>query len=274
MAESEGFEPPVAFRLRLISSQVHSTGLCQLSVAMQAVTYVSLTLASLWVQTSGGAACGCDCGGRRGRDLLFSSGCRLRKQNERNLIEGDGDRSPEGRGVAEPGGGYFGDAELGFLKLLLHQAQQGGVRSYFATQKDQARVEDQGQVDDDVGDDDGSLLNDLAGACIAGVSEIQNPQRGHLVFVRFCLTIALGKFLIPASENSFAGEHSFKFAEFMQCRVPARDIGKPQVGDLACGPLGAMMDASAKDNAGADIGADIDGDEGLLKLRRAAKALS
>ena len=31
MAESEGFEPPVAFRLRLISSQVHSTGLCQLS---------------------------------------------------------------------------------------------------------------------------------------------------------------------------------------------------------------------------------------------------
>lgn len=32
MAESEGFEPPVAFRLRLISSQVHSTGLCHLSV--------------------------------------------------------------------------------------------------------------------------------------------------------------------------------------------------------------------------------------------------
>ena len=32
MAEREGFEPPVAFRLRLISSQVHSTGLCHLSV--------------------------------------------------------------------------------------------------------------------------------------------------------------------------------------------------------------------------------------------------
>jgi hypothetical protein len=31
MAESEGFEPPVPFRVRLISSQVHSTGLCQLS---------------------------------------------------------------------------------------------------------------------------------------------------------------------------------------------------------------------------------------------------
>ena len=31
MAEREGFEPPVAFRLRLISSQVHSTGLCHLS---------------------------------------------------------------------------------------------------------------------------------------------------------------------------------------------------------------------------------------------------
>jgi hypothetical protein len=36
MAESEGFEPPVPFRVRLISSQVHSTGLCQLSVVLQA----------------------------------------------------------------------------------------------------------------------------------------------------------------------------------------------------------------------------------------------
>ncbi|MCU1251560.1 MAG: hypothetical protein JWQ49_4589 [Edaphobacter sp.] len=31
MAESEGFEPPIDLRLCLISSQVHSTGLCQLS---------------------------------------------------------------------------------------------------------------------------------------------------------------------------------------------------------------------------------------------------
>ncbi len=31
MAESEGFEPPIGLLLCLISSQVHSTGLCQLS---------------------------------------------------------------------------------------------------------------------------------------------------------------------------------------------------------------------------------------------------
>ena len=31
LAEREGFEPPVPLRVRLISSQVHSTGLCQLS---------------------------------------------------------------------------------------------------------------------------------------------------------------------------------------------------------------------------------------------------
>jgi hypothetical protein len=31
LAEREGFEPPIAFRLCLISSQVHSTGLCHLS---------------------------------------------------------------------------------------------------------------------------------------------------------------------------------------------------------------------------------------------------
>jgi hypothetical protein len=31
VAEREGFEPPVPLRVRLISSQVHSTGLCHLS---------------------------------------------------------------------------------------------------------------------------------------------------------------------------------------------------------------------------------------------------
>ena len=31
MAEREGFEPPVPVKVRLISSQVHSTGLCHLS---------------------------------------------------------------------------------------------------------------------------------------------------------------------------------------------------------------------------------------------------
>ena len=34
MAESEGFEPPIALRLWLISSQLHSTGLCQLSASV------------------------------------------------------------------------------------------------------------------------------------------------------------------------------------------------------------------------------------------------
>jgi hypothetical protein len=34
LAEREGFEPPIAFRLCLISSQVHSTGLCHLSASI------------------------------------------------------------------------------------------------------------------------------------------------------------------------------------------------------------------------------------------------
>jgi hypothetical protein len=34
MAEREGFEPPVPLRVRLISSQVHSTGLCHLSALL------------------------------------------------------------------------------------------------------------------------------------------------------------------------------------------------------------------------------------------------
>jgi hypothetical protein len=39
LAEREGFEPPIALRLCLISSQVHSTGLCHLS-ALFTTTYV------------------------------------------------------------------------------------------------------------------------------------------------------------------------------------------------------------------------------------------
>ena len=39
MAEREGFEPPVPLRVRLISSQVHSTGLCHLS-ALFTTSYV------------------------------------------------------------------------------------------------------------------------------------------------------------------------------------------------------------------------------------------
>jgi hypothetical protein len=49
MAESEGFEPPVPFRVRLISSQVHSTGLCQLSVYYQPLTAYLLGHMAWWL---------------------------------------------------------------------------------------------------------------------------------------------------------------------------------------------------------------------------------
>ncbi len=38
MAEREGFEPPIELPLCLISSQVHSTGLCHLSAVMVTIT--------------------------------------------------------------------------------------------------------------------------------------------------------------------------------------------------------------------------------------------
>ena len=43
MAEREGFEPPIALRLCLISSQVHSTGLCHLSAVNVILRMVRLT---------------------------------------------------------------------------------------------------------------------------------------------------------------------------------------------------------------------------------------
>jgi hypothetical protein len=44
MAEREGFEPPIALRLCLISSQVHSTGLCHLSAVWRLALPLTLCL--------------------------------------------------------------------------------------------------------------------------------------------------------------------------------------------------------------------------------------
>src|ERR1700733_12391919 len=51
MAEREGFEPPIDLRLCLISSQVHSTGLCHLSAIPTILTDNVALLGSpqLWV---------------------------------------------------------------------------------------------------------------------------------------------------------------------------------------------------------------------------------
>ena len=46
MAEREGFEPPIALRLCLISSQVHSTGLCHLSALFTAINRMFQAMAS------------------------------------------------------------------------------------------------------------------------------------------------------------------------------------------------------------------------------------
>jgi hypothetical protein len=53
MAEREGFEPPIPVKVCLISSQVHSTGLCHLSVVnlgLQSPALVSLVVNKLQLQ--------------------------------------------------------------------------------------------------------------------------------------------------------------------------------------------------------------------------------
>ncbi len=53
LAESEGFEPPIALRRCLISSQVHSTGLCQLSVLSESIESCAPWLCVAFMQRSG-----------------------------------------------------------------------------------------------------------------------------------------------------------------------------------------------------------------------------
>ena len=52
LAEREGFEPPIAFRLWLISSQLHSTGLCHLSVRFTRLTLFNVSSGIFSCQSS------------------------------------------------------------------------------------------------------------------------------------------------------------------------------------------------------------------------------
>ena len=60
MAEREGFEPPIPVKVCLISSQVHSTGLCHLSLVnfgLQSPALVSLVVNKLRLQRDGRICC-------------------------------------------------------------------------------------------------------------------------------------------------------------------------------------------------------------------------
>ena len=47
MAEREGFEPPIPVKVCLISSQVHSTGLCHLSIFIFAYEPISALISGV-----------------------------------------------------------------------------------------------------------------------------------------------------------------------------------------------------------------------------------
>jgi hypothetical protein len=68
MAEREGFEPPVPLRVRLISSQVHSTGLCHLSA-------FGLNDVAIWDGASGNRVLELRCGGRNAGPFTRISYC-------------------------------------------------------------------------------------------------------------------------------------------------------------------------------------------------------
>jgi hypothetical protein len=57
MAEREGFEPPVPVKVRLISSQVHSTGLCHLSAGVRLISSLLVALRPRNRMTSETARC-------------------------------------------------------------------------------------------------------------------------------------------------------------------------------------------------------------------------
>lgn len=56
--------------------------------------------------------------------------------------------------------------------------------------------------------------------------------------------------------------------------MPARYIRQAKITNLSCGPLCAVVDLTVENDAGADVGANVDEDKSIFGLSRAAKSLS
>ena len=79
-----------------------------------------------------------------------------------------------------------------------------------------------------------------------------------------------GTSFAPALQNSGTGQHSFQLSELMDRWLAARDRRKAQVGNFSGRPIGTVMNSSAEENAGADVGTYMDEGEVPDVLRGAA----
>ncbi len=79
---------------------------------------------------------------------------------------------------------------------------------------------------------------------------------------------------MPTLQDSGAGQQRVEFAEFVEGSAFARGVGQAKVSDFAGQPLRPMVDLAAEHDSRADIGADMNQDEGLFCLGGAAVALA
>ena len=148
------------------------------------------------------------------------------------------------------------------------------MTSDLTAKKDQARIEYQRQVHDDVGYNVGTQAHNRSRTRIPGLGEIENIDSIHFlcVFARRPTEISILPF--PALQNSGVGEHGFKLAELMDGGFLSINMWQAKVGNLSCRSLRAVMDLSAQNDSGADIPADVDKNKVLRGLRCAAIMLA
>src|ERR1700761_6195814 len=104
MAEREGFEPPIPVKVCLISSQVHSTGLCHLSAIKPRNLYVYTIFGLVCnaVGFSGGASA-----------QLLRSAHHVKPARDPGEVRLAGRRPPDSRLLAQVNSRFFGGEEPG-----------------------------------------------------------------------------------------------------------------------------------------------------------------
>src|SRR5580698_4736693 len=140
------------------------------------------------------------------------------------------------------------------------------MATYFTTQQDDTGVEDKSEIQNDVRQNCGSLLQNFLGLGVTSSSEIKNFA-GTAGLGIFPASLAAGK---PASKNSRSAEDFFKATVSAESRIGFRNMRHAEIANLARRPLRSTINTAVHENASANTSTDGDKDKIVFSLSRAA----
>src|ERR1700748_2417302 len=102
-----------------------------------------------------------------------------------------------------------------------------------ASQENKAWIENEREIDDDVGDDVGTLVNDLLSPSIPCVCKVKDVNGLNLFTAALRDATGFLVFPVPAFQYSGAGQNRFQLAKFVNRRLPSQNVRQAKVGDFS-----------------------------------------